>query len=104
MDVSALILILNTKVRHRNFVFYDVEVVLACEPDSFVGQFLIRVDLRELPVQLPFEFVVEDNPTNIAADAVNFFGDFVVEPVKVSIMAGLLCLDEPVIKRLLVWE
>ncbi len=37
MDVSALVLVLNTKVRYRNFVLYDVEVVFTCEPDSLVG-------------------------------------------------------------------
>jgi hypothetical protein len=35
--ISALILVLDAKVRHRNFVLYDIEVVFTCEPDSLVG-------------------------------------------------------------------
>src|SRR5258708_30238130 len=104
MDVSALILVLDANVRHRNFAIYDVEVVFACEPDSLVGQFLIGIDLRELPVQLPFEFVVKDDTSDLAANAVNFFGDFVVEPVKVGIMTGFLSFDESVIDRLSIWN
>ncbi len=67
---------------------------------SLVGQFLIRIDLRELPVQLPFEFVVEDNPTHLAADTVNFLSHLVVEAIEVGIMAGFPSFDESVINRL----
>src|SRR5713226_7552352 len=61
MDVSALVLVLDAKVRHRNLVVYNFEVVFACEADSLVGGVLVGIDPRELPVQLPFKFVVEDN-------------------------------------------
>ena len=37
MDISALVLVLDAKVRNRNFVLYGVEVVFVREPDSLVG-------------------------------------------------------------------
>src|SRR5712691_8061495 len=104
MEVSALVLILDTKVGDGNLVVHNFEVVLACEPDSLVGQFLIRIDLRELPVQLPFEFVVEDNTADLPPGAVNFFGHFVIEAIEVSIMTGFFSFDEAVINRLSIWS
>jgi hypothetical protein len=41
---------------------------------------------------------------DLAADAVNLFGDFVVEPVEVGIVAGFFGFDEAVIDRLSVWN
>src|SRR5207253_10864006 len=79
-------------------------LVLACEVDSLVGQFPIWIDPRELPVQLMFKLVVEDNPTHLASHAVNFLGHLVVEAIEVGIMAGFLSFDESVINRLSIWN
>src|SRR5207253_9249475 len=104
MQVSALVLVLDAKVGNRNLVVHNFEVVLACEVDSLVGQFPIWIDPRELPVQLMFKLVVEDNPTHLASHAVNFLGHLVVEAIEVGIMAGLLSFDEAVINRLSIWN
>ncbi len=99
-EFSALVLILDAKVGDRYLVVYNFEVVLVCDPDSLVGQVLVGIDPRQLPVQLLLELVVEDNATNLAARAVNFFSYLVIEAVEVSVMTGFLGLDEAVIDRL----
>src|SRR6266852_4593670 len=58
----------------------------------------------QLPVQLLFEFIVEDNPTNLAANAVNFLSPFVIQAVEVGIVTCFLSFDEPVIDRLSSWN
>jgi hypothetical protein len=100
MDIPAFVLILDPQVRDRNLVLHDLEIVLAGESDSFVGEVLIGRDPRELFVQLVFEFVVEDHATHLTADTVNFLGYLVVELVEVHVMAGFLGLDKAVINRL----
>ena len=45
VEVSALVLVFDAKVRDRNLVVHNFEVVFVCDSDSLVGQFLIRVDL-----------------------------------------------------------
>src|SRR5262249_5745817 len=91
MDIPAVVLILDPQVRDRNLLVHDLEIALAREPDSFVGEVLIGWDPRELFVQLLFEFVVEDHATHLTANALNFLGHLVVEPVEVGVMAGFLC-------------
>jgi len=98
MDISAFVLILDPQVRDRNLVVHNLEVILAGEPDSFVGEVFIGRYPRELFVQLLFEFVVEDHATHLTANTVNFLGYLVVEPVEVRVMAGFLGLDKAVIK------
>jgi hypothetical protein len=89
-NVSALVLVLDAKVRYNNLAVYNFEVIFACEPDSLVDWVLVGMDSRQVPVQLPFEFIVEDDTADLAADSVNLLGHLVVEPIKVGIMTGLL--------------
>lgn len=89
-NFPALVLVLDAKVWYSNLAVYNLEVVFTDEPDSLVDWVLVGVDSRQLAVQLTFEFIVEDDAANLAADSVNLLGDFVVEPVEVGIMAGFL--------------
>jgi hypothetical protein len=57
-EFSALVLVLDAKVGHRDLVVHNFEVEFVCDSDSLVCQFPIRIDPRELPVELLFEFVV----------------------------------------------
>src|SRR5579859_6920078 len=99
-EFSAVVLILNAKVWYGNLVVYNCEVIFVCDSDSLVRQFPIRVDLRQLPVQVLFKLIVEDNATNFAAREPNFIGDFVVQTVEVGIMADFFGFNETVIDRL----
>jgi len=99
-EVSALVLILNAKVGDRNLVVHNFEVVFVCDSDSLVGQFLIPIDLRELPVELLFQFVVKDDAADLATHFINLPGNFVIKTVKIGVVAGLLGFDEAVIDRL----
>src|SRR5207302_8065426 len=94
----------SIRIRRGDFVVYKSEVVFACEAESIVSQFLTRIDLRELPVQLPFEFVVEDDAADLAANSLNFLGYLVVKAIEVGIMTGFLSFDEPVIDHLSIWN
>src|SRR5207302_11342684 len=90
----------SIRIRRGNLVVYNSEVVFACEPDSIVGQFLTRIDLRELPVQLPFEFVVEDDAADLAANSLNFLRYIEVWTIEVGIMTAFRSFDERVMDRL----
>jgi len=100
VEVSALVLVFDAKVRDRNLVVYNFEVVFVCDSDSFIGQFLIRIDLRQLPVELLFEFVVKDDPADLAAHIINLPGNFVIKAVEIGVVTGFLGFDEAVIDRL----
>ena len=99
-EFPAFVFILNAKVGDRNLVVYNFEVVFVCDSDSFIGQFLIRIDLRQLPVELLFQFIVKDNAADLASHFKNFPGNFVIEAVEIGIVTGFLGLDEAVIGRL----
>ena len=104
-NVSALVLVLDAEVRYNNLVVHKLEVVFAGELDSLVDWVLVRTDsTRLLLVELPFEFVVEDDSADLAADTVNLLGYFVVEPLEVGIMASFLSFDEAVVDRLSIWN
>src|SRR5712691_9803896 len=99
-EFSALVLVLNAKVRDRNLVIDNFEVVFVCDPDSLVGQVLVGIDPRQLSVQLLFEFVVKDHAANLAARIVNLPGNLVIKAVQMGVVAGFLGLDETVVESL----
>src|SRR5207302_3767318 len=81
-EFSALVLVLDAKVGDRNLVVHNFEIVFVGDPDSLVGQLLVGIDPRQLPVELLFELVVEDDTADLAAHISNLSGDLVIEPVE----------------------
>ena len=100
MEISALVLVFDAKVGDRNLVVYNFEVVFVCDSDSLVGQFLIRIDPRQLLVEPLFQFVVEDDAADLAAHFINLSGNLVIKTVEIGVVAGLLGFDEAAIDRL----
>src|SRR5260370_2112062 len=74
-EFSALVLVFDPKVGDRNLVVYNFEVVFVCDPDSLVGQVLVGINPRQLPVQLLFEFVVKDDAADLTAHIINLTCD-----------------------------
>src|SRR5205823_9526777 len=85
------------KVRDRNLVVYNFEIVFVGDPDSLVGQLLVGIDPGQLPEELLFELVVKDDTANLAAHISNLSGDLVIEAVEIGVVAGFLGLDQAVI-------
>ena len=96
-EFSALVLVLDAKVGNRNLIVHNFEVAFICHPDSLVGQFLVGIDPRQLPVEVLLEFVVKDDTAKLAARIVNFPSDLVVEPVEIGVVACFLGLYEAVV-------
>src|SRR5713101_8176558 len=99
-EFSALVLVLDPKVGDRNLVIDNFEVVFVCDPDSLVGQVLVGIDPRQLPVELLFEFGVKDDAADVVAHIINLSGNFVIKAVEIGVVAGFLGLDQTVIDRL----
>ena len=100
LKIPALVLVLDAKIRDRNFVVHHMQVIFVGNADALISRILMGIDLREFLVQFPLDLVVEDDATNPAARGLNFIGHFVVEAVEVSIVADFFRLRQAVIYRL----
>src|SRR2546429_8176173 len=88
-EFSRLVLVLDAKVRDRNLVVHNFEIVFVGDPDSLVGQLLVGIDPGQLPEELLFELVVKDDAADLPARIINLFGNFVIEAVENGGVGGV---------------
>ncbi len=86
LEVSGLIL--DAHIRQWDLPVHNDESMPLCEAFHFLRIFSSVTKLRAVPIQIAFQFVVENDAKGLAASLLNALGFRVKEPVEFRIMLG----------------
>ena len=100
VNIAAIVFILDAHIWDGDFAIHHFEIELIRYEDSFVSSVFVGPHPGKGLVEVLLKFEVEDDSTNLAARALDFSSDFLIEPVEIGVVSGLLRLHQAIVGSL----